>query len=248
MKISVSDLCFAGFKYQAMTNLNKKYGIEFFYEFGKNSYWDAVLPQMQKGRTLAPSVHGPCIAVNLADPTDNHYLSVWRKTLSYAHHIKAEFVVVHTNEAWTGQKHKVQSIVMKRLKELMLIAAQEKVLLAVENVGLAPKKTLLFGQEEYLQLLEKLGAKALIDIGHAHINGWDIPQLITELGSNLLAIHAHDNDGEADLHNIIGDGNVDWAPIFAALKVHAPEARIVLEYANADLNQIESSIKSIKNI
>ena len=40
MKFEVSDLLFAGFPKYAMRDLSKEYGIEFFYEFGKDYYWD----------------------------------------------------------------------------------------------------------------------------------------------------------------------------------------------------------------
>lgn len=40
MKFSVSDLLFPGFQKEALPQLSTRYGIEFFYEFGKNYYWD----------------------------------------------------------------------------------------------------------------------------------------------------------------------------------------------------------------
>mgnify|MGYP000674176293 CR=1 FL=1 len=45
------------------------------------------------------SIHGPCVAVNLADSGDEYYLKAYAQTFTYAQKIKAEFVVVHTNEA-----------------------------------------------------------------------------------------------------------------------------------------------------
>ena len=65
MKFEVSDLLFAGFPKFAMRSLSPELGIEFFYEFGKDYYWDNEIACWGK-RDL--SIHGPCVAVNLANP------------------------------------------------------------------------------------------------------------------------------------------------------------------------------------
>ena len=48
MKFEVSDLLFAGFPKFAMRALSPQYGIEFFYEFGKDYYWDNEAHDVQK--------------------------------------------------------------------------------------------------------------------------------------------------------------------------------------------------------
>ena len=40
MQFEVSDLLFPGFPKFALRELSKEYGIEFFYEFGKDYYWN----------------------------------------------------------------------------------------------------------------------------------------------------------------------------------------------------------------
>ena len=56
MKFSVSDLLFPGFQKEALPQLSTRYGIEFFYEFGKNYYWDKEI-LLWKNRTF--SIHAP---------------------------------------------------------------------------------------------------------------------------------------------------------------------------------------------
>ena len=70
MRWEISDLLFAGFTKYALRELNKDYGIEFFYEFGKDYYWDEEVAAWGK-RSL--SIHGPCVAVNLADKEQKNY-------------------------------------------------------------------------------------------------------------------------------------------------------------------------------
>ena len=43
MQFEVSDLLFPGFTKDVMKRLDKQYGIEFFYEFGKDYYWNSRL-------------------------------------------------------------------------------------------------------------------------------------------------------------------------------------------------------------
>ena len=53
MKIAVSDLPFAGFRIKELLKLPIEYGVEFFYEFGKNYYWDKILPPIAKKRKMS---------------------------------------------------------------------------------------------------------------------------------------------------------------------------------------------------
>ena len=102
MKFSVSDLPFGSFSKAFLKALPMQYDIEIFYEFGTDHYWDYVLKDLKSrdGAERRFSIHGPCVAVNLADPNDTAYLEVYEKTFAYAAKINAAFVVVHSNEAW----------------------------------------------------------------------------------------------------------------------------------------------------
>lgn len=229
MRFEVSDLLFAGFAKNALRALAPEYGIEFFYEFGKDYYWDAETAAWGR-REL--SLHGPCVAVNLADANDTHYLAAFKETLAYAAKINAGFVVVHTNEGWQGDKLQVQLLVRCRLGELLSLAAAYKVRLLIENVGLRTKNNVLFELEEYLVLFNEFPqAGALLDTGHAHVNGWDLAKVVRVLGPRLAACHIHDNSGAADEHLPVGQGTIDWQAYFAAVKEYAPQAAQVLEYS-----------------
>ena len=70
MKFSVSDLPFGSFSKAFLKALPMQYDIEIFYEFGTDHYWDYVLKDLKTrdGAERRFSIHGPCVAVNLADP------------------------------------------------------------------------------------------------------------------------------------------------------------------------------------
>ena len=198
MKFEVSDLLFAGFPKYAMRDLSKEYGIEFFYEFGKDYYWDNEVAAWGK-RSL--SIHGPCVAVNLADKSHKNYAKIFAKTFAYAKKIKAGFVVVHTNEGWSGEREQVQNLVIRRLRNVLELGEQYGVQVLIENVGLRPKQSLLFDLPEFMALLDVFPqAGVLLDTGHAHVNGWDIPAVIKTLGKRLVVCDLKDKRGKGDKH------------------------------------------------
>ena len=251
MKFEVSDLLFAGFPKYAMRDLSKEYGIEFFYEFGKDYYWDNEVAAWGK-RSL--SIHGPCVAVNLADKSHKNYAKIFDKTFAYAKKIMAGFVVVHTNEGWSGEREQVQNLVIRRLRNVLELGEQYGVQVLIENVGLRPKQSLLFDLPEFMALLDVFPqAGVLLDTGHAHVNGWDIPAVIKTLGKRLVACHLHDNSGQGDEHLPIGQGSIAWEAYFKAIKKHAPKSIQVLEYCRgfesaAGLEQHIEELKTQYNL
>ncbi len=246
MKFEVSDLLFPGFTKIALNNLDKQYGIEFFYEFGKDYYWNEVLSDWGE-RSL--SIHGPCVAINLANTKYKNYLKVYEKTFAYTQKCKAGFVVVHTNEALDGDKELMQARVIRRLRQIIKLGDKYGVQVLIENVGLRTKNNVLFDLPEFMALFDIFPqAGALLDTGHAHVNGWDIPAVVEALGERLKACHIHDNDGSGDAHLPIGQGNIEWKAYFAAVKKYAPEAVQVLEYSCGfnDTQALEAHLQKLK--
>lgn len=136
MQFEVSDLLFPGFTKDAMKRLDKQYGIEFFYEFGKDYYWKQ---QVEEWGERALSIHAPCVALNLADSKQKNYVRVIEKTFAYAQKCKADFVVVHTNEAIEGDKELLRARVIRRLRQIMNLGKRYGVKVLIENVGCAQK-------------------------------------------------------------------------------------------------------------
>lgn len=234
MKFEVSDLLFAGFPKFAMRALSPEYGIEFFYEFGKDYYWDNEIACWGK-RDL--SIHGPCVAVNLANPEQETYLEAFESTFAYAQKIKADFVVVHTNEEIGEDKEALKALVKERLGKVIAMAEKYGVKPLIENVGLSCKNNVLFTYEDFLQLFQEFPtADALLDTGHANVNGWDLAQVVKDLGPRLKACHIHDNSGKGDEHLPVEQGTIPWDRYFAAVKEYAPQATQVLEYSRGFAN------------
>lgn len=121
--------------------------------------------------------------------------------------------------------------------------------LLIENVGLRTKNNVLVEAEEYLAMFEAFPqACALLDTGHAHVNGWDLAKVVQALGPRLTACHIHDNSGAGDEHLPVGRGTIDWRAYFAAVKEFAPQAAQVLEYSCgfAGTAELERHIAELK--
>lgn len=249
MKLAISNLSFIGFEYTALKKLPENIGLEIFYEFGNDFYWDQILKELYIARSpQGLSMHAPCISSNLADIQNTNYLTIYKNVFLYAAAWPMEYVVVHTNETVDGDKASLRQLVKDRLKEILALASTYNVPVLIENVGLHNKRTLLYDQTDFLALLADLPeADALLDVGHAHINGWNLPEIVKALGDRLKACHLHDNQGILDEHLPIGEGTIEWKPFFEAIQTSAPTATMVFEYANTDIETALHNINIVKD-
>ncbi len=78
--------------------------------------------------------------------------------------------------------------------------------------------------EDAIELIDALNAKYgevfsfCLDVGHAHICGYDPAQYVRKLGRRLTTLHVQDNDGYNDYHSIPYLYNIDWDAFFTAIK------------------------------
>ena len=63
--------------------------------------------------------------------------------------------------------------------------------------------------DQMSELLEGTNLPICLDIGHANTTG-QLNEIIDTLGSRIMNVHIHDNDGKQDQHLTIGDGTVDF--------------------------------------
>lgn len=87
-----------------------------------------------------------------------------------------------------------------------------------ENLGVTPEII-----EKTLSLVGD--AKFCLDIGHANIHGLLDEFLKLPIGH----VHAHDNHGKKDEHNVLGNGNIDLEKVFYTLKKQSFNGTITIE-------------------
>lgn len=194
------------------------------------------LKQQLKTFPVSYTIHPPAWDINLTsenrsirDASFNEY----KKAIEFAHMIEADHVVIHPGFCFSPHFDKkiAQQRALNYINELCQIAKKLNIKLAIENVGY--HGTSIFTQDEYTHFLVNVDDTAgyLIDTGHAHLNNWDIPQLIKDTKDRLLALHLHDNNKSGDDHLPIGAGNIAWNKVFSAIHTYAPQCQLILEYA-----------------
>lgn len=90
--------------------------------------------------------------------------------------------------------------------------------IAIENH--TRDEALFVTPDDFLRLaaapgLDTLGA--CWDTGHGWIEGQP-PEAACRLGSRLVTLHIHDNDGRHDQHRLPWKGRIDWQPFIACLR------------------------------
>lgn len=196
------------------------------------------------GHSGPVSIHSPIFELNLSTPRypsiREYSFDVYRQCLEWAARIGAEQVVIHPSLHTTPVflRKEAQEHAKRNLERLGQVAQDAGVELAVENIGFGGDA--LFDQEEFVRLFDEIPAvRALVDVGHAHINRWDTPGLIQALGERLAAVHLHDNDGVRDSHLPVGRGTIDWQPVWTALRSLRHEYRAILEY------QVDTPVETV---
>ena len=62
----------------------------------------------------------------------------------------------------------------------------------------------------------------------------------------IFHCHFHDNFGELDQHNAIGNGKEDWSRLVEACQRHAPNAVLVVECDR--LKENKASVEKLRNL
>ncbi|MDI3327919.1 MAG: sugar phosphate isomerase/epimerase family protein [Alicyclobacillaceae bacterium] len=201
------------------------------------------------GREIPVSLHAPVFEINLANPlypelrllAERQYMNA----LVTGAGIGAKHVVVHPGYgSRTYDRRRAQEYAREHLERLCTAAERLGVLLVIENAGIGPAA--LFDQEEFEKLIREFASPfcgAIVDVGHAFANGWNIPALLGALGDRVRAMHLHDNHGDADEHLPAGEGRVDWAAVRRAIDALPGPVHLVLEYReDTDLSVFRSHL------
>ena len=136
---------------------------------------------------------------------------------------------------------------IKTLKYLTETAKNKDTTLVLENT------------EEYGTTLKSVFDKVpeidfCLDIGHANLFAKENRSinLINNFEKLLKHVHVHDNIGgdseESDLHLPLGEGNINFKPIFEKLKEIKYSGNVILELHKADLGSSKISIKRLREL
>ena len=246
MNISVSSLSFCGHPIYSMKKLPPEIGIEIFYEWGSETYWELALTEIMRGRTGKFSIHAPyqgdIVEMSLTEKEDELFAYLKQPFRLY-HKYGGSGYVVHMNAPYAKAPSPLEKAerlkrVADRLHRLNTICNREGVAMLVENLAFGHGQKTLCGQADFLRLFEEDPSQnCIIDTSHAVLGSLDIHAVQKALGSRLKAYHIHDNDGKEDLHQRIGTGVIDWARFFEGAHQYTKDAQFVMEY---NMNAVSS--------
>ena len=199
-----------------------------------------------KGLGIPFSVHPPAWDVNPTAPIRalrDAAALLDKAAVGFCREIGAGQIVFHPgyyDRDSFFSKSRAQGFCYQLLDEMIELCRPLGITIAFENI--AGPAMALFTQEEYIHALDGVDpcVRFLLDVGHAHCNGWDIPQVIERIGSRLCGFHLHDNMGGSDAHLPIGQGSIEWGPVFAAMRGLPDDVLYVMEYAaGTPLSELE---------
>ena len=146
-----------------------------------------------------------------------------RLTRKYAQILHPSGMVCHLNNGPVpGElRNRVLANALENLEEVREMFPGTEIF--VENTGLKTDRTMLLDQAEFTDLCRDRHLPVLIDVGHAHANGWDLPGLISSLQGQIRGFHLHNNDGRFDLHQRLGDGTLNMPELIPLIVAAAPD-------------------------
>lgn len=252
MNIAVSNLAYQGLFTNRLMKLPMDIGVEVYSETGSDFYWDHLLPKLMAGRTGPFTVHGPYQNIDLSAPDldEKAVYGIYEWTFRLCRKYGAAHCVCHPY-AYTprGEMSETEiahreALCLKRVTELNAMAKQCGVEMLVENMFHKDGLLDLQGFERLFLPVEELNF--LIDVGHAHIQDWDMDAMFETFGSRIKGYHINDNFGDGDTHLFAFEGSYNWEKFFVNYKKYTPDATLVCEYISGSVPEIVESVQRIR--
>ena len=196
-----------------------------------------LINELKENNQLKFTIHLPINFFELSYPEQ-------QKFYSFIEFLKPKTITVHYN-----------TLSYDLLKDLVNIAFYNGSQLSVENT--IPNNHKIYGTDflgfmiEAKKMLEYSESKdafgATLDTGHSFVNGISPDYYVTELvkhGINIATVHLHDNDGNADSHQPLGTGKINFYKFFQELENTSQNPYFIIEH----WNDFPKSIQYLKDL
>lgn len=248
--------------YECVNSFEETVGVEFAAGFPRKGMDPLLMAQIPVFSEIPALLHAPYVEIctEPGSKEEQQAEEEFQKACCLYRDFHASSMVFHTNEGSFGENRR--SPAQKRSLEVLAawgtVMKEQGIHASVENVGYPGKNNQLFDQEEFIAIFDRLSNEwdCLIDIGHAALNGWDVPQVIRRLKHRICGYHLNNNDGIHDCHyplydadGILKERQID--EILAAAAEFTPHANFVLEYAPGERisqKQMQKELRRIQRI
>ena len=203
-----------------------------------------LLKVQDKFRDYPVLFHGPFFELEAtsepASEAAQYMLESYKTSFELCNIFNAKSIVMHTNQRSyeDSEKAHLQENSRNMILKLGELARHAGVQMTVENVGFFYAHSVLFPEDDYIELIKSLpdDIGALIDIGHAILNDWDIERVVAELGTRIKSYHIHNNPGDRDSHRPLFEPGMKYSraqitDLFKAMERYTPDTEWILEYS-----------------
>jgi sugar phosphate isomerase/epimerase len=179
--------------------------------------------------------HAPSIDVNLASlnaDIGRTSEKIVIEAVRFANKMDGELVVSHVGRLSRDFPltfiEKAFENASTRLKRVIRVAEDLGVIFTIENDHKASDYLVAAYPEQVLSFVTNLGCKLTLDIGHAKTLG-DIRDFLNMLGTHIVNVHLHDNNGITDEHMPLGRGKMQIAELLEKIKTSSGSPPLTLE-------------------
>ncbi len=180
-------------------------------------------------------VHAPYININLASMNPTLRKASEKtilKSIAFAADIDAKLVVSHVGRLSRDYPEEMFTHSLKNaipcLRNLTNASKNHGTIFTIENDHRSNDQILAGYPEQLMFLIEKVGCKFTLDVGHANTVA-KIETFLARLVEHIVNVHLHDNDGEQDAHLSLGTGNINFSAILANLRKIEYKGPLIVE-------------------
>ncbi len=190
--------------------------------------------EIESGGIKVDTVHGPWRFPSDATDSDRaERFEKMTKAMVIARYLGAKYMTVHPLMPYgiSGtEPSEVYAINRQYFSALANVGKNLGITVCLENLPFPIFS--LSTPESIAALVRDINSpylKICLDVGHANVFDTPIGESVRELGELIAMVHAHDNFGDDDSHNVPYNGTVDWMNFAEALFDIAFDGVISLE-------------------
>ena len=172
-------------------------------------------------------LHAPYHGMNIAclfEPVRKASVEVMTDCFTVAAEIGAAVVLHPGYFAWEQEREQADRQFRKSLAELTEAARELSLTFSFENMG--DMNFFNLRTPEDLSIID--GTRFTLDVGHANLNRC-LPGF---LRTSISHMHLHDNNGKRDTHSAVGEGDIGFPAVMAAMRRN--HATAVIEVKTLD--------------
>jgi len=235
MKFSQSSFVYFNFPIQeAIRRLHKfgYQGIEFWggrphmYRHDLDEQFDEIKALLDELEMVVPNFipaqfRYPSILCSLNEKVRQDSVRYVQDAIDNALRLRSPFVSLCPGMTLYGEDLDQGWVQLKQsFMELLDYTENKDITLLIEPAHKA-ESTLILTVDDGLRMIDEIGSERLgilMDTGHCHVNGENLPQVVASLKDVPCHIHLDDNHGDSDAHLIPGQGNIDFDALARALR------------------------------